>query len=142
MRRGLACTLALGLALGASGIAACGDDDGGGSASSTTTASTAPTSSAPGNGSGDDLTSQVDQFCAITSELETIFRELSQGSDGGDAPPQPSPEQQARVQELGNQAAQLMMGLQGSVAQMIPSDAARFQQCAMVLGGPQGVPGG
>ncbi len=122
MRRGSVWVLALTLCV--SGIAACGDDDEGSSATTTTT-TTAPTTTAL-----DDPAAAVDEFCAKTEELDALAQEL-----GDDPANPPSSEDEQYFQDLGGELLQMMMSLQPAAEQMLPGDAARFQECAEIFSG-------
>ena len=124
MRRGAAWVMALALCVG--GTAACGDD-GDGAAAEGTTSSTGPTTTAASDG---DLTAQVDEFCEKSEAVQARFQEMQSGT--GDPP---TSEEEAELSQLASEALPLMMTLQGQQAQMLPGDAARFQECANLFNG-------
>lgn len=130
MRRPLTCVLALALWVGAA--AACGDDGAraGDATGASTTATTAPTSTAPA-----DPAAAVDEFCTKTEELQALIQGL-----GEDPSKPPTSEQEARLSALAGETAQMMVTLQMSASTMLPGDAARFQECAAVLGGTGAIP--
>ncbi|HMJ77085.1 MAG TPA: hypothetical protein VK507_14000, partial [Iamia sp.] len=108
------------------GLAACGDDGGSrADAASTTAPSTTPSTAAI------DTVAEVDAFCAKTDELRALLAEI----EGRTQAEPPTSEEQAQIQTLGGEATQRMMTLQAYVPQMLPGDAARFQECSAVFGG-------
>jgi len=137
MRRGAAWVVALALCVG--GTAACGGDDGGGDAAdgtTSTTATTAPETSAV----ADDLSAAVDDFCAKSEEFQQLIRASAGNGAAGPVDPSTSEAASARMTELTGELAGQLMTLQAQTAQMLPGDAARFQECAQVFGGGAQVP--
>ncbi len=109
----------------AGGVAACGDD-GGSSASSTTTAPT--TTTAPATSATGDLGAQVDAFCAQTEALQQLMTDQFEIK-----PPPPDGEEQ--INSAIEALVPVMIELQMLQGQMLPGDAARYQECAETVGG-------
>ena len=142
MRRRAAWAMALALCLG--GTAACGGDDGGDDTAadaSTTTTTEATTTTESG-----DLAAQVDEFCAKAEEFQRLAQVAGATQNGGGSgavgPVDPSTSEATsqRMSDLTGEIVGTMITLQGAVAQMVPSDAARFQECAAPFGGAPQVP--
>lgn len=125
MRRGAAWAMALALCVG--GTTACSDDGGDGGTAGGASTTTAATTGAEG---GDDLTAKVDEFCAVTEQVQARFQEIQSDSDDP-----PTSEEEAEIGQLAQGALPLMMELQPKLAEMLPGDAARFQECAQLFGG-------
>lgn len=140
MRRGAAAgVVALALCIG--GTAACGGDDGGDAAAETTsTTGTTDTTGPETSAVADDLSAAVEDFCAKSEEFQALIRSSATNGAAGPVDPSTSEAASARMTELTGELATLLMTLQGQTAQMLPGDAARFQECASVFGGSPELP--
>jgi hypothetical protein len=130
MRRGRLGPLALALTLTVLGASACSDQ---GDAASDRDAST---TTEAGSTTAGDLSSQVDAFCAKAEEVTGLLAGL--GNDPNDPP---TAMEEAQIEESLTDATQMMIPLQLTTSAMTPGDAARFQECADLLGGTGGIQG-